>query len=305
MPDSRSAPAAPAALTPDALYRTCDDALSFATTAELPDLEEAIGQPRALAALEFGVRMRSHGYNLFVLGRAGSQRRLTAEAYLKVDAAKRGVPTDWCYVANFAEERKPFALELPAGRGVQLRRDMARLVEELGIAIPAAFESDHYRNSFAEISQDIEERHRAALEGLTEEARRHSLSLVPTPHGFALAPMKNGELLADEEFERLPAEERDATRGHMREMTEKLRQHFEQLPRWHREQRDRIMALNREVTKMAAGQLIEQIENGYADLPDVRRYLRAVGEDVLQNARTFLPEDAAPIPTLEIGRAHV
>ena len=110
--------------------------------------------------------------------------------------------------------------------------------------------------------------------------------------------MKNGELLADEEFERLPAEERDATRGHMREMTEKLRQHFEQLPRWHREQRDRIMALNREVTKMAAGQLIEQIENGYADLPDVRRYLRAVGEDVLQNARTFLPEDAAPIPTL-------
>lgn len=297
MPEQRPAPLLES-LRPEALYRGCEDSLSFATTAELADLDGGIGQGRALAALEFGVRMRSPGYNLFVLGRSGSQRRLTAEAFLRADAAHRGVPPEWCYVDNFAEERKPFALQVPAGRGAQLRRDMAKLVEELGIAIPAAFESEHYRNSFAEISQDLEERHRVALEALTEEAHRQNLSLVPTPHGFALAPIKNGELLADEEFEKLPAEEREAARQRMQQMTEKLRQHIEQLPRWRKEQRERIVALNHEVMKNATGQLIEQLKSRYPDLPAVLRYLDAVGEDVMQNARSFLPEDAAPLPTL-------
>ena len=159
MPEQPATAAHPGALLPEALYRACDDSLSFATTAELADLDEAVGQSRALAALEFGVRMRRHGYNLFVLGRSGSQRRHTAMAFLRADAAQRGAPPEWCYVDNFAEERKPFALRLPAGRGAELRRDMAKLVEELGIAIPAAFESEHYRNSFAEINQ---ERPRAA-----------------------------------------------------------------------------------------------------------------------------------------------
>src|SRR5512143_1856817 len=259
VPQQRPAPCLEA-LRPEALYRGCEDSLAFATTADLPDLDAAIGQSRALGALDFGVRMRSHGYNLFVLGRSGSQRRLTAEAFLKAAAAQRGVPAEWCYVDNFAEERKPFALQVPAGRGAQLRRDMAKLVEELGIAIPAAFESERYRNSFAEINQDLEERHRAALEALTEEARRQDLSLVPTPHGFALAPIKNGELLADEEFEKLPAEEREVTRQRMQQMTEKLRQHIEQLPRWRKEQRERIVALNAEVMKMATAQPIEQLK---------------------------------------------
>jgi lon-related putative ATP-dependent protease len=300
VPEQRPAAAGSVALSPEALYRGCEACLSFATTAELPDLDQAIGQSRALAALEFGVRMRSHGYNLFVLGRSGSQRRLTAEAFLRADAAQRGVPAECCYVNNFAEERKPLAIQLPAGRGAQLRRDMAKFVEELGIAIPSAFESEHYRNSFAEINQDLEERHRVAFEALTEEARRQDLSLVPTPHGFALAPMRNGELLADDELEKLPANEREAMRERMQQMTEKLRQHIEQLPRWRKEQRERIVALNSEVMKMATGQPIEQLKSRYVDLPNVLNYLDSVGEDVLQNARSFLPEDAAPLPALGI-----
>jgi hypothetical protein len=43
----------PAALAPTALYRHCTtDLPSFTTTAELEDVDAAIGQSRALAALE-------------------------------------------------------------------------------------------------------------------------------------------------------------------------------------------------------------------------------------------------------------
>jgi lon-related putative ATP-dependent protease len=288
-------PSLGAELAPADLYRSCDPGtLPFATTAELEDLDVAVGQGRALAALEFGVGMRADGYNLFVLGRSGSQRRRITETFLQSDAAKRPEPLDWCYLNDFDDDRKPLAVPLPRGRGGELRRDMARLVDELRSAIPAAFESDRYRSSLNEVNQEFEERQHEALERLQEEAKRDQLSLVTTPHGFAIAPTRNGELIDHDQFERLPAEEREKTAALMEALTAKLRQHIEQLPRWHKEHRDRIAALNREVTELAAGQPIDQLAAKYAQFPALAKYLAAVRTDVVQNAISFLPDERGP-----------
>jgi len=63
-------PLAPAELT----HRTDPAQFAFATTAELPDVQELVGQPRAARALEFGVAMDRDRYNLFVMGPPGSRR---------------------------------------------------------------------------------------------------------------------------------------------------------------------------------------------------------------------------------------
>jgi lon-related putative ATP-dependent protease len=290
-------PGAPAALAPTDLYVHADgDLPAFADTREIADLDRPMGQERALQALEFGVGMREHGYNLFVLGPSGSRRRRITEDFLRREAPKLGTPSDWCYLNNFADERKPVAVRLPAGRGGELKHDMAQLVAELKTAIPAAFESEHYRSSLAELNQELEERNRAALQALQEEAERNDLSLLPTPHGFGLAPLHEGKLLPNAEFESLPADERARAEQRMAEMSEKVRHHVEQLPRWHKEQRERVAALNRTTTELAAAQPIEQLERRYAEFPVVVAYLAAVREDVLQNARAFLPEESVPAP---------
>jgi lon-related putative ATP-dependent protease len=295
----------PRSLTPAELYRSSLDELPpFTDTRELADLDSAVGHDRALDALEFGVGMRDHGYNLFVLGRSGSRRRRITEEFLRAGAAKLGAPYDWCYLNNFADERKPIAARLPAGRGAELKHAMKDLVAELQVGIPAAFESEHYRSNVAELQQEFQERHRAALEALQEEAKKRDLSLMPTPHGFALAPMRNGELLPDSEFEKLSPEERRATEERMAEMTDKLRQHVEQLPIWHKEQRERLATLNRSMTELAAGQLIGQIEQHYADLPVILDYLRAVREDVLQNAQMFMPDETPQAPPFMMSGRH-
>jgi hypothetical protein len=60
-------------LEPDLLYRRCDiTRFAFATTAELQDLPEFVGQDRALEAVQFGVGIRQHGFNLFLLGPSGT-----------------------------------------------------------------------------------------------------------------------------------------------------------------------------------------------------------------------------------------
>jgi hypothetical protein len=61
----------PAAL----LYRRCDPAeLPFAVCSELEEAPGPIGQERAVEALEFALRMRRKGYNVYALGPSGSGR---------------------------------------------------------------------------------------------------------------------------------------------------------------------------------------------------------------------------------------
>src|SRR5579862_528971 len=112
-------------LSPQDLRRACDPStLDFETTAALPTLSEVLGQPRAVAAFAFGTSITSPGFNLFALGQPGSGKTTLIRDYLERRAAAQPVPSDLCYVNNFADPRSPAALRLPAGRGIQLKRDI-------------------------------------------------------------------------------------------------------------------------------------------------------------------------------------
>jgi len=67
-------------------------------------------------------------------------------SFLEERAAAQPTPDDWCYVARFDDPVRPRALRVPPGRALALKTDIARLVDELKLAIPAAFESEDYRN---------------------------------------------------------------------------------------------------------------------------------------------------------------
>jgi hypothetical protein len=60
-------------LKPDQLRVCCpSEQFDFDSTDELEDLDDFIGQPRALAALDFGIGMRGDGYHIFALGENGN-----------------------------------------------------------------------------------------------------------------------------------------------------------------------------------------------------------------------------------------
>ncbi len=68
--------AKPKPLAPAALRRRCSKSLlRFTTTDELADLDEVIGQPRAVESLDFGIGMRQPGFNLFAFGPPGTGMR--------------------------------------------------------------------------------------------------------------------------------------------------------------------------------------------------------------------------------------
>jgi hypothetical protein len=164
MDESKAIPAAE-------LSRRCDPAIfSFATTAELTDGEAVAGQARAAAALEFGMAVAGEGYNVFVMGPAGSGKRTLVQETLAERAKHAPAPSDWVYVNNFASPHRPAAIEMPAGRGAGLRADMEHLVEELRSAIPAVFESEEYTNRVEQIDAEFNQRHERAIAEIGKDA---------------------------------------------------------------------------------------------------------------------------------------
>ncbi len=288
--------ATPKALKPDALYRRCEPkSLPFKTTAELEDLDQVLGQDRAIEAVEFGAGIKRDGYNLFALGAAGTGRHSVIGEFLRRRAAGESVPSDWCYINNFTDAQKPHALELPAGRARPLRGDMSRLVEELKGTITAVFESEDYRSRSHLIEEELKQRQEQAFQDIEARANEKDIALVRTPAGLALAPMRKGSVLSPKEFNALSKAEQARFKEDIDSLQKDLQETLRQFPRWEREARERLRELNREVTQYAVGHLIDDLRKRYEDLPAVLAYLDEVQADVVDKAYRFMPRPHMPL----------
>jgi lon-related putative ATP-dependent protease len=272
-----------------ALRLCCDpECLPFTTTDELDELNEVIGQERAVDALHFGIGIKRAGFNLFALGPSGVGKDHLVRRALERRAKREPVPDDWCYVNNFADARKPSALRLPPGRALPFRRDMEKLVEELKAAVPAVFESEEYRNRREAVDEEFKHRQESRFEALQKKALAKNIGLIRTPVGLALAPVRDGEVIKPDLFEKLPEAEREAVKKDISELQDELQDLLRQVPRWERDQRERVRGLNRDLVSFAVGHLIDEQLDCYRDLPVVVDYLGKVQADVIDNADVFV-----------------
>jgi predicted ATP-dependent protease len=279
----------PQPLPPEKLYRVCDPAaLGFKTTAEVPDLEEILGQPRAVEAVRFGIDIRRQGYNIFVLGPQGAGRYTLIGEFLRRTAAAEPKPDDWCYIFNFTEPHKPKALRLPPGQGLPFRAAMAQLVEDLRAALPAAFESEDHQARRNLIENELKERHDLAFKALREEAQHKNLALGQSPTGFVFVPTRHGRAIPPEVFNALEHADRDAIAANMREMEERLEALLRQSQTWQKESLEQLRKLNQQLAQRVVDHLIEPLKRDFAAFPDVVNYLNAVRDDLINNVLRFL-----------------
>ena len=104
----------PKPLSPDALCWQCEpERFGFETTSDLEDLTEVIGQARAVEAIRFALGMPGQGYNIYALGPEGIGKHTVVRRFLEEQAGREPAPSDWCYLSNFKEPRKPRALFSP------------------------------------------------------------------------------------------------------------------------------------------------------------------------------------------------
>ena len=276
-------------LSADALRQTCAPSqFDFETTDELDAGAYVVGQERAIEAIEFGVGIEGRGYNIFALGAPGTGRRALVDRLLDEAASDAPAPSDWCYVNNFDDPRRPQALELPSGRGTDLRDDMNDFINELKTALPATFESEEYQTRRQVIEDETRQEHEEALEDLRERAREENIAVLQAPHGFVFAPIRDGEVVPPEEFQSLPEEERTRIQALIEEFQDELQEILRKVPERQRTIQERIRELNREMAGYAVDDLIDRLRESYTDLPEVQEFLDDVRANIVENVEAIL-----------------
>jgi lon-related putative ATP-dependent protease len=275
-------------LTPEQLRQVCDPAqFPFASTTELPPLEEVIGQERALRAIAFGIDIHNSGYHMYALGPTGTGKTTTIKKFLDQQAAARPVPDDWLYVNNFTDADRPRALRLPAGLGCKLKADMDGLVEELKREVPRAFEGAEYTRAAEALENEFSKRHETLLRETDEFAQSKGFAILQTPQGLMLAPVINGNVANPDMLNQLDEATRTRLEAARDEVQARVRETMRQIQQLHREANERGQVLDRETVGYAVGHLLDELRERYAAYPTVITLLDEINKDIITNSQAF------------------
>jgi len=300
--------ALPIELKPDQLHRRCNpESFKFATTAELPPLGEVIGQPRAVAALEFGLDITSQGFHLFALGQPGSGRTTLIREYLEKRAATQQRPPDLCFVHNFQDGRCPVPLQLPPGRGCELRKDVEALVSELTSAIPKAFEAPEYTERRDAVVADVDAARKTIFEEMEKLVADAGFKLLKGESGMVLAPAISGVLMPETVFNQLPKEEKEKI-GSAREKVQKsIEVKIRAAREAEKSAREQLRDLDTRTAAWAVRHLVDDTKAKYQGLDEVLSFLSRLEQDVVENAETFIKgkdEESTQNPILALMRSN-
>lgn len=283
---------------------TCDPALlDFATTEELPDLDYAIGQKRALRSIEFGLEMEETGFNLYIAGETGTGRTSTIRNILKKRAKLEPQPHDWVYVNNFKDNISAVSLSLPAGQGRQLATDLKELVDAIKKDIPKALESPEYEARRSEIFEQYQAANNALFQALEKDAAKHGFALQRTVSGLVIVPQKDGRNYTQEEYEALTDKKRNKLDLSGKKLTEQLNDVLRRVRDNEKATKDALSQADRDLGMSCLGHRLDPLKERYNSLDKVLAFLEAVQEDILNNLEDFKPQTAQPqIPGIKLPR---
>lgn len=285
-------------LTSEQLYRKCDAAkFDFTTTADLEERLSALGQDRAICAVELGINIKSRGYNLFCLGPEGTGKTSLVKRILEKEGKQRPTPDDWAYVYNFDEPHKPIAVNFPAGAAAGFAKDMEEFAYAMEHDLPEAVKNELYEEQLSVIREKYQEKRNDYVKVLQKKAKGKKVSLLHMPMGVVVAPMKNGEIISPDVFDTLSDDEKNEIMADLNAMQEEIAQHQDDAPGWEEKQTEEIKKLQEKLVKDAIKKPINGIKQKYRGNKKVAEYLKAVQNYILENIPSFVPnydQDSKP-----------
>ncbi|MGZ4968891.1 MAG: Lon protease family protein [Methylobacter sp.] len=291
-------------LDPSQLYKPCNvEQLKFSSTDELEDIDITVGQQRAVEAIKLGIHMHKSGYNIFAMAPSGTGKLTTIRQLAEHEAARQDIPSDWCYVNNFSQPAKPTAVKFMPGQGKVFKHDMAQLIDELSIAIPAAFDGDEYRSRAGELESESRQREINELSRLREEAANAHILLTETATGYAFSPAdENNEAISPEQFNKFEKDKQHEIQKTIFDLQERLAKLLKNFPIWRKETKRKLQALNREIAEQAVNHSIDDLIEKYAKQEAVLSYLNDAQKDIIEHVLDFIPRSEKMLPFMELAQ---
>lgn len=270
--------------------------LGFEDTSELEPLNEIIGQERAVEALDFGLQMKSGGFNLYVSGPVGTGKGTLVRQMVTRLAKSGAAPSDWCYVNNFQDASRPLCLSLPAGQCCALKRELAAFIEGLRRDIPAAFESKKYLDAKAKLHDDFDAKKKILFRELTQLSLTRGFGFEETPVGFGLVPLKDGQPMTDKAMEAMSDQEQKELTERRKTLEGEIREFHVRIHGLDKEAEHQLRHLDRRVVINVLEGRYDTLRRTYQALPAVSAFLERVQQDIVHNFKDFLPRESPPLP---------
>ena len=287
----------PQALPPEKLRWRCDPAqIPFETTAEIEPLTGAIGQERALRALQMGVELTASGYNVFVCGLSGMSRggmlvRMVEEMHPQPEQAP-----DRCYVNNFKNSDRPRLLTLPRGQANAFKKEVESGVDFLRRRIPQVFEGEPFQRQKTRIVERFTLREKELMDDFTRRIAREQFALgrmqvgaVALPEIF---PVLEGQMVPIEEVPKMVQEGKieNTAAEELERKYDQFRQEFTVVYRktlsLSRELASEMSYLEQEAASVLVDGVIEELKEKYPS-PQIAEYLEEVRHHILDNLDPF------------------
>lgn len=298
-------------LSPEEIHLPCDPArFGFATTKEVSPLTCFVGQERALQAIDFGLNMRSLGFNIYALGENGTGKTSAVRRFITEKAKTEPVPSDWVYVNNFRDAGEPVAISLEPGSAVEFQREMAELVGYLRTTIPKVFESKEYDQQKDRIVEAFQAKQKELFGAFEEQAEAWGFKVHRAVNGYNIVAVNaEGEPIKEEEYETFDEQRKVEMREHGKAIQERLEDVVRVIKEEDKKTKRALSDLERTAALSVLGHGLEEIRKKHEGNRKLNSYLDDVREDVLANLDDFKGgggegAHVPQMPFLKIGKTE-
>ena len=279
------------------LRSICDPKMfNFKTTAEVDPLDNVIGQKRAVQAIEFGLNMKSPGYNMFVTGIEGTGKSTIIRDIVTQHAKSLPSPVDWCMVNNFKDEYHPKAVSVLKGKATRFSKTMNKLIDDLKKELPKAFEHESYQQRQSEIQKKYTDQQKDIIKKLEASASQHNIQINRTKAGYQTIPIVEEKAISPEEFLALPKDKQTEIEEKISLVQSEIDATIREINKISQSMNSQIEKLMQEIALFVVKQRIDVIRDEYKECKDILIYLDGVQADILENVQDFIAPTEAKSP---------
>ncbi|MDU2197603.1 MAG: ATP-binding protein [Peptostreptococcaceae bacterium] len=270
------------------------DDLDFKTTEDIEPLGGIIGQDRAVTSIEFGLKMKHKGYNIYIAGVSGIGRTNYAKSLIKKNIKFNENLKDWIYVNNFRNNNEPVALSFKAGVGKEFKNDIDDIIEKLKVEIPKIFNSKEYENHNRLLMTELENNIHSIIDELNEFAKPKGFKFQITERGLLSVPIKeDGQLMEEPELGNLTPSEIRELRERGLKLNQESKEYIDKIKSCEDIYKNKSNELDRNVGRSLVGFYGQYLLTKYGEDEKVNKYINALCNDIVNNIAKFKkePED--------------
>lgn len=262
--------------------------VDFKTTEDIAPLKEIIGQNRAVQAIEFGLKMKQKGYNIYAAGSSGTGRTTYTYTLIKKYGKKNENLKDWIYVNNFKNTNEPVALSFKVGEGKLFKKDIEDIIEKLKLEIPKIFNTKEYEYHSRLLMSELETNIQKIIEELNEFSKPRGFKFQVTERGLMSVPMKqDGTLMKEEELGSLTAIEVKKLREDGLKLNQDSKDYIDKIKLCEENYKNKNEELDRNVGRSLVGFYGQYLLSKYGKDEKVQKYIDDLCNDIVNNISKF------------------